>query len=79
MAFKCCRCVNHVHRHAERWKLPEITSKNVRKCQVRPKRQNSLYRPEIKTPMRAEQWRHISIEGIDMYAPQNMPIEALDM
>ena len=60
-------------------KSAEITSKNVRKCQVRPKRQNSLYRPEIKTPMRAEQWRHISIEGIDMYAPQNMPIEALDM
>ena len=29
--------------------------------------------------MHAEQWRHISIEGIDMYTPQNVPIEALDM
>ena len=40
---------------------------------------NSPRRFETKTTKLPGQWNHVSIEGNDAYAPQNMPIESLDM
>ena len=39
---------------------------------------NSPQRFETKTPKRPGGQKHVSIEGNNTYAPQNVPIEALD-
>ena len=58
-------------------KTAENASKNVKMCQVRPRRPNSPCRIEIETAKRPEQWKHISDNGNNGYAPRNAPIEDL--
>ena len=60
-------------------KRAKIATRNVRKCQVGPRRQNSPYRLKIKTPKRPRQQNHVSIDGNNIHALHNMPIEALGM
>ena len=59
-------------------KTAENASKNVKMCQVRPRRPNSPCRIEIQTAKRPERWDHVSNNGNDRYAPQIAPIESLD-
>ena len=54
-------------------------SRNVKTHQRRSRRPNSPCRIEIETAKRPERWKHISDNGNDGYAPQNTPIESLDM
>ena len=58
-------------------KTAKITTKNVRTCQVGPRRQNLPYRLEIETPKRPGQQNHVSIDGNNVHAPHNTPIETL--
>ena len=58
-------------------KTAKIATGNVRTCQVGPRRQNSPYRLEIETPKRPRQQNHVSIDGNNIHAPHNTPIEAL--
>ena len=58
-------------------KTAKIATRNVRTCQVGPRRQNLPYRLEIKTPKRPGQQNHVSIDGNNVHAPHNTPIEAL--
>ena len=60
-------------------KTAKIMTKNVRTCQVGPRRQNLPYRLEIKTPKRPGQQNHVSIDGNNVHTPHNTLIEALGM
>ena len=66
------------HRVAETTKqTAEIASQNVRTSQVRSKRQNSLVGLETKLADHPEGWKHISINGNNIYALQNTPVEGI--
>ena len=52
-------------------------SRNVSMRQTRQRTQYSPVGREIETPKPAIQWRRISVEGVDVYIPQNAPVEAL--
>ena len=58
-------------------KTAKIATGNVRTCQVGPRRQNSPYRLEIETLKHPRQHNHVSIDGNNIHAPHNTPIEAL--
>ena len=51
-------------------KMAENVSKNVKMCQVRPRRPNSPCRIKIETAKRPERWKHVSNNGDDGYTPQ---------
>ena len=72
--FNVCWDTQHAGTDA---KMAENASKNIKMCQVRPRRPNSPCRIEIETAKRPEQWKHISNEGNDGYALQITPIENL--
>ena len=58
-------------------KTAKITTRNIRTCQVGPRRQNLPYRLKIEMPKRPGQQNHVSIDGNNVHTPHNMPIEAL--
>ena len=60
-------------------KTAKITTRNIRTCQVGPRRQNLPYRLEIKTPKHPGQQNYVSIDGNNVHAPHNTPLEALGM
>ena len=60
-------------------KTDKITTRNVRTCQVGPRRQNLPYRLEIKMLKCPGQQNHVSIDGNNIHVPHNMPLEALGM
>ena len=69
-----CRDTRRIERDVE---MAENASKNVKTCQVRPRRPNSPCRVEIETPRHPGRRKHVSDKGNDGYAPQNTPIEDL--
>ena len=57
-------------------KTAKIVTRNVRTCQVGPRRQNLPYRLKIKPPKCPGQQNHVSINGNNVHALHNTPIEA---
>ena len=76
---KPCGCIYCINGHAQQpKKTAKIASKNIRKCQWRPGRQNLPVGYKIvmaKHPKRCQ--RHLSMWN-DVYIPQNVPVEALE-
>ena len=70
-----CRDTRRIERDVE---TAENASKNVKTCQVRPRRPNSPCRVEIETLKLPKRRKHVSNNGNNAYAPQNAPIESLD-
>ena len=56
----------------------EVASQNVRTSRVRPKRQSSLVGFETEMTKRPEGRKRVSIDGNNVYAPQNTAIKTLD-
>ena len=48
---------------------------NVRKHRNGQRTQNSSYTAEIETPKPTRRWKRVSVEGVDVYLPWDVPVE----
>ena len=56
---------------------PENETVNVSMCRIELRMQDSLYTLEIAMAKPTRRWERVSIKGIDVHVPWNMPVEAL--
>ena len=67
-----------MHSNEKKTKTTEIASNMVRKCQRRPRKQSSPVGHETATAKDSKRWKHVSVDGNDVYILQNVSIEALE-
>ena len=56
---------------------PENETVNVSMCQIELKMQDSPYILKIAMAKPTRQWKRVSVEGVGIHVPWNMPVEAL--
>ena len=67
----------HTDTHTTEDKTQTAVNKmeNIRKHRNGQRTQNSPYTAKIKTPKPTRQWKRVSVEGVDVYLPWDVPVE----